>query len=114
MYKLRSAANSDYNFLYSLLTITMKQHYIETYGKWDDEVERRYFDDSFRDCEYQIISYDEHSIGCLVKKTNPSEIFIYEIQIFTASHYVVVVLANLDPPSADEIIRFISDRLPVN
>jgi D-alanyl-D-alanine carboxypeptidase len=34
------------------------------------------------------------------------------LSIFPASHYVVVVLANLDPPAADAVARFIGDRLP--
>lgn len=59
----------------------MKQYYIETYGEWDDKVECNYFEDSFKDNEYQIISYEGHDIGCLAIKSNPSEIFINEIQI---------------------------------
>jgi CubicO group peptidase (beta-lactamase class C family) len=35
------------------------------------------------------------------------------LSIFPASGYVVVVFANLDPPAADNIARFIGDRLPV-
>jgi D-alanyl-D-alanine carboxypeptidase len=35
------------------------------------------------------------------------------LSIFPVSGYVVVVLANLDPPAADNIARFIGDRLPV-
>ena len=34
------------------------------------------------------------------------------LSVFPGSGYVVVVLANLDPPAGDEIARFISDRLP--
>jgi CubicO group peptidase (beta-lactamase class C family) len=34
------------------------------------------------------------------------------LSIFPASGYVVVVLANLDPPAADSVARFIGDRLP--
>lgn len=81
MYSLRWALNSDCDFLYSLLTITLKQYYIETYEKWDDDIERNYFDESFQENKYQIISYDGQDIGCLAKKNNPSEIFIHEIQI---------------------------------
>jgi D-alanyl-D-alanine carboxypeptidase len=34
------------------------------------------------------------------------------LSVFPASHYVIVVLANLDPPAADAVARFIGDRLP--
>jgi CubicO group peptidase (beta-lactamase class C family) len=34
------------------------------------------------------------------------------LSVFPQSGYVVIVLANLDPPAADEIARFIGDRLP--
>jgi CubicO group peptidase (beta-lactamase class C family) len=35
------------------------------------------------------------------------------LAIYPASQYVVVVLANLDPPAADDTARFIEGRLPV-
>jgi hypothetical protein len=35
------------------------------------------------------------------------------LTIFPASQYVVVVLANLDPPAAGEISQFIESRLPL-
>ena len=35
------------------------------------------------------------------------------LSIFPSSQYVVIVLANLDPPAAQEIARFISERLPM-
>lgn len=81
MYNLRLAAKSDYDFLYNLLAATLKRYYIEVFGKWDDDVEREYFDESFKENKYQIISCDGDDIGCLVKTTNPEEIFINEIQI---------------------------------
>jgi hypothetical protein len=34
------------------------------------------------------------------------------LRIYPTSGYVVAVLANLDPPSAQEIAVFIGDRLP--
>lgn len=81
MYNLRFATNNDYDFLYNLLKVTLKQYYIETFGKWDDDIERAYFDKSFKKIEYQVITLNEQDIGCLVKKTNSNEIFIHEIQI---------------------------------
>lgn len=36
------------------------------------------------------------------------------LSAFPESGYVVVVLANLDPPAADNIARFIDDRLPAH
>jgi len=81
MYSLRIATNNDCDYLYSLLTITMKQYYIETYGEWNDKVEHAYFDKSFKDNKYQIISYKGHDVGCLVIKYNQDEIFIIEFQI---------------------------------
>ncbi len=81
MYKLRFATNNDYDFLYNLLKVTLKQYYIETFGKWDDDIERAYFDKSFKEIEYQIITLNEQDTGCIAKKNNPNEIFIHEIQI---------------------------------
>jgi D-alanyl-D-alanine carboxypeptidase len=36
------------------------------------------------------------------------------LSVFPESGYVVIVLANLDPPAADNIARFINDRLPAH
>jgi D-alanyl-D-alanine carboxypeptidase len=36
------------------------------------------------------------------------------LSVFPKFGYVVVVLANLDPPAADDLARFIGDRLPAN
>jgi D-alanyl-D-alanine carboxypeptidase len=35
------------------------------------------------------------------------------LSVFPGSNYVVVALANLDPPAADDMARFIRDRLPL-
>jgi CubicO group peptidase (beta-lactamase class C family) len=35
------------------------------------------------------------------------------LSVFPGANYVVVVLANIDPPAADEVARFIRDRLPL-
>jgi hypothetical protein len=35
-----------------------------------------------------------------------------DLRIYPESGYTVAVLANLDPPAATEISRFIGDRLP--
>lgn len=37
-----------------------------------------------------------------------------DLRIFTASGYVVIVLANQDPPAADRLGEFIANRLPEN
>ncbi len=35
-----------------------------------------------------------------------------ELRVFPASGYVVIALSNFDPPAAENIVSFISDRLP--
>lgn len=35
-----------------------------------------------------------------------------ELLIFPDSGYVIVVLANMDPPAATQVARFIAERLP--
>ena len=81
VYELRRAKKKDYNFLYCLLKSTMKQYYIETYGSWDEEVEKKYFGESFIKLRYQIIVYNGHDVGCLAITNNTVDIFINEIQI---------------------------------
>ncbi len=35
------------------------------------------------------------------------------LSVFPGSNYLVIVLANLDPPAADDLARFIRERLPL-
>lgn len=81
MYSIRFATKGDYDFLYSLLELTMKDYYIDTYGSWNDEIERNFFNESFNSLKYHILVYEEHDVGCIVITNNDSEIFINEIQI---------------------------------
>ena len=83
MYQFRFATKDDYNFLYNLNENTMKEYYIETYGSWDEEVERNFFDESFNSIKYLIILIDGQDIGCLAVTRNNADIFINEIQILS-------------------------------
>ena len=81
MYQFRYATKGDYDFLYNLMKSTMKEYYIETYGSWDEEVERNFFDESFNSIKYQILISEGQDIGCLAITKNDTDIFINEIQI---------------------------------
>ena len=81
MYQFRFATKDDYDFLYNLMESTMKAYYIETYGSWDEEVERNFFDESFNSIKYQILISEGQDIGCLAITKNDTDIYINEIQI---------------------------------
>jgi ribosomal protein S18 acetylase RimI-like enzyme len=81
IYELRLATQDDYDFLRSLNEITMKDYIISTYGSWDEEIEEKYFLESFESFTYQIIMVDGQDAGCLAITKSDSEIFISEIQL---------------------------------
>jgi hypothetical protein len=65
MYRLRLATEEDYDFLYDLLKAVMKNYYIDTYGSWEEEIERNFFNESFNTLRYQIIACEGRNVGCV-------------------------------------------------
>jgi hypothetical protein len=46
-YSLRQATHSDFDFIFEVNKVTMKDHVIATWGKWDDQWQRQYFQQKF-------------------------------------------------------------------
>lgn len=81
MLNLRNADEDDQSFLYDILKITMKEYYIEAFGSFEDEVEKEFFDDSFKNSEYFIVEFKNEEIGCVGIQKNKTHIFISEFLI---------------------------------
>ncbi|KMQ52215.1 acetyltransferase, GNAT family [Chitinispirillum alkaliphilum] len=81
MFRLRDASKEDYDFLYNLLKSTMKQYYIEAFKKWDETLEKQYFDESFSKDVYKIIIWADYNVGCISITETDQSLFINEFQI---------------------------------
>ncbi len=81
MLNLRSADEDDQSFLYEVLETTMQEYYIEAFGSFDEEVEKEFFDESFKNSEYLIVEFEDEDIGCVAIQKNKSHIFINEFMI---------------------------------
>ncbi len=101
MYRLRLATEEDYDFLYDLLKAVMKNYYIDTYGSWEEEIERNFFNESFNTLRYQIIACEGRNVGCVAVIRNDSGIFINEIQILPEYQNKGIVKMILDSVISD-------------
>ena len=80
-YTFREALQSDFDFLFELNKVTMKNYVIATWGKWDDEWQRQYFQEKFRPEEYQIIVIANKNVGVLAITEDEKKIEIDRLQL---------------------------------
>jgi ribosomal protein S18 acetylase RimI-like enzyme len=80
MYSLRNVAGDDYDFLYRLNKTVMKKYEDEA-GGWDEEYQKKYFDEHFILSNYRIITMDGKDIGAVSIEEQESSVHICEIQI---------------------------------
>jgi len=83
---LRSITQDDKQFIYTLLKRTMENHYISTYGKWNDEIELKYLEDEIEQYPYQLILIDSKTAGCISIKETNHRLFINELLILPEYH----------------------------
>ena len=80
-YTFRKATPSDFDFLFELNKITMKNHVIATWGKWDEEWQRQYFQEKYKPEDYQIIIVKNQSAGGLTITEDEQKIEIDRLQL---------------------------------
>ncbi len=81
MYEFRDAVGADFEFLYELLYSTMEDYYVQTFGAWDEAVERGFLADSLEQYRYQVIAVSSIPIGCWARQYSNESIFLAEMQI---------------------------------
>lgn len=83
VYSLRQATAADYDFLYGLLTATMKEYIEATWG-WDEEFQRQRFADHFNPAKSNIVIARGRDVGQLSVIQKDDEIFLSGIFILPA------------------------------
>jgi ribosomal protein S18 acetylase RimI-like enzyme len=79
-WRLRSAAESDREFLYALHRTTMHEVIDNTWG-WDDAWQRADFDRRFSACAVSIIDIQGRAAGGLWLESTPDSLHIVELQL---------------------------------
>jgi ribosomal protein S18 acetylase RimI-like enzyme len=79
-WSLRSAADSDREFLYELHETTMRGVIEQTWG-WNDEWQRKDFERRFRDARFDVIESSSVPIGALCLERRPDSLCILEMQL---------------------------------
>lgn len=80
MFLLRQATETDYAFLYSLHTATMKEHVTQTWG-WDETIQQAMFRDKFDPGRSHIVEVDGRGVGVLSVERRPLTLFLANLQI---------------------------------
>jgi ribosomal protein S18 acetylase RimI-like enzyme len=78
--RLRPAAESDFEFLYALHAVTMKEYVEATWG-WDETFQKARFRETFDPGDTRIVTLDGRDIGMVSMEENESEVFLALIEI---------------------------------
>jgi ribosomal protein S18 acetylase RimI-like enzyme len=79
-YSLRQAVDEDYDFLYDLHRLTMRE-YIEPLWGWHEDWQRDYFRAKFDPQKRQIIVIDGQDAGVVVVEERPEEVYLGLIEL---------------------------------
>lgn len=79
-YELRPAVEADYDFLYALVSGTMREYVAATWG-WDEAFQRRLFRERFQAAAWQIVVLDGQPAGALSMRRGTQEIFLSNLHI---------------------------------
>lgn len=77
---LRPALKSDYDFLYSLHCLVLKEYIMQTWS-WDESWQRNYFDEHFTPEDREIIQWEDRPIGVLCVQERDAETFLANIAL---------------------------------
>ena len=83
-YTLRPATAADAEFLYALNKITLEEYVAQTWGSWDEEFQRAYFDEHFAPNQSQIICVGEELIGVITRRWEPTCVYLADFRIAPA------------------------------
>jgi ribosomal protein S18 acetylase RimI-like enzyme len=71
----RQATDADYDFLYDLMVVAMKEYVAAIWG-WDEAWQRDYFRNKFSQTDWQVIVADGVDAGGVAIEERPNEIFL--------------------------------------
>lgn len=81
VYTLKPTTEADYEFVYQLNKVTMKELVERIYGSWDENLQRQYFKDNFSLINNFIIVENESYIGNFAFEETKERLFIKNIQL---------------------------------
>ena len=79
-YALRPATAGDYDFIYKVKTITLKEYVAQTWG-WNEADQQSRFSASFDPAQWQIVQLDGRNIGVLCLEREEGGLFLANIEI---------------------------------
>ncbi|TVR50965.1 MAG: N-acetyltransferase [Puniceicoccaceae bacterium] len=80
----RTVLPRDYGFLWELRVTSMRDHIIEAFGTWDEDLVRSRFDETFDPPLMRILQLGGHDAGVIKVEDRPHERFLARIEILPA------------------------------
>jgi ribosomal protein S18 acetylase RimI-like enzyme len=81
-WELRPVTDDDREFLFDLMKASYFDHVVATWGAWDEEDQRKRFEDRFgASGNERIILVDRERVGVLTVEELPTEMFLVNIEI---------------------------------
>jgi GNAT superfamily N-acetyltransferase len=77
----RPATDADLELIYSMLRASLGPYVEQTWGKWEDEAQRKRFDEVTRAADHSILELDGEPIGCLCVKQSDTEVRLIRLFI---------------------------------
>ena len=77
---LRPATEADYDFLYHLSSVTMRE-YVEAEWGWDDDWQEARFRSTFRPSRWQVVVVDGEDAGAFALDDSPGGRFLSNVYI---------------------------------
>lgn len=79
--ELRKATDDDKEFLHELNRKVYQEVVVEQFGSWDDDHQSKYFEQKWKEAEYQIVEIEGKRIGTIWIMEEIDHIRIRELQI---------------------------------
>jgi ribosomal protein S18 acetylase RimI-like enzyme len=80
VYALRPAGEADFDFLYDLHEVTMRE-YVEAIWGWDDRFQREMFAKSFGDKPRSIVIVDGADNGVVCIEARADEVYLHTLEV---------------------------------
>ena len=77
----RPATAADCDWLWETKTRCLRRYIEQTYGRWDEDIQRARFDASFEADEIQIITVGGNDAGFTALRREPKDIQLFNIMI---------------------------------
>ena len=77
----RPATAADRDWLWETKSRCLRRYVEQTYGPWDEDIQRARFDASFEPDEFQVISVGGHDAGFTALRHEPQEVQLFNIMI---------------------------------